>query len=83
LLRRTGGVICRGIVKRSSCPICKKPVEPRAENRSFPFCSVRCRQVDLGKWVSEEYRVADRPADEAEDELPTVEGGSDDESVPH
>ena len=32
-------------------PICGKPVPPRAENRSFPFCSHRCRLLDLGKWL--------------------------------
>jgi endogenous inhibitor of DNA gyrase (YacG/DUF329 family) len=54
-----------------ACPICKKPVPPRAENRSAPFCSERCKLLDLGKWLGEEYRVAgaragdgaERPAD--------------------
>ncbi len=39
------------------CPICRKPVAPRGENRAFPFCSERCRLLDLGKWLGEEYRV--------------------------
>lgn len=39
------------------CPICKKPVAPRGENRSFPFCSDRCRLLDLGKWLGEDYRI--------------------------
>ncbi|HEY4239286.1 MAG TPA: DNA gyrase inhibitor YacG [Kofleriaceae bacterium] len=39
------------------CPICKKPAAPRAENARFPFCSERCRLVDLGRWLGEEYRV--------------------------
>jgi len=37
------------------CPMCKKEValgEP-----DFPFCSERCRLIDLGKWASEEYRI--------------------------
>ena len=47
-----------------ACPICKKPVPPRAENRAFPFCSDRCKLVDLGKWLGEEYRVpGERPGD--------------------
>ena len=50
------------------CPICQKPVAGRAENRSFPFCSTRCRAVDLGKWLGEEYRVPDRHAEDREDE---------------
>jgi endogenous inhibitor of DNA gyrase (YacG/DUF329 family) len=52
------------------CSVCKKPVASRAENPAFPFCSKRCRMVDLGRWLGEEYRVPDRQADEQEDELP-------------
>jgi len=48
------------------CPICKKPATARAENPSFPFCSPRCKMVDLGKWLSEEYRV---PVEEESDEV--------------
>jgi endogenous inhibitor of DNA gyrase (YacG/DUF329 family) len=39
------------------CPICGKKARSRAENASAPFCSPRCKQVDLGKWLNEEYRV--------------------------
>jgi endogenous inhibitor of DNA gyrase (YacG/DUF329 family) len=46
------------------CPICEQPARPRAENKAAPFCSARCRQIDLGKWLSEEYRV---PAGESAD----------------
>ena len=52
------------------CSICRKPVAPRAGNPAFPFCSKRCRMVDLGRWLGEEYRMPDRQADEQEDELP-------------
>jgi endogenous inhibitor of DNA gyrase (YacG/DUF329 family) len=38
---------------------------PRAENRAFPFCSPRCKLVDLGKWLDEKYRVADTEASES------------------
>ena len=50
----------------SVCPICKKEAAPRGGNAAFPFCSARCKQVDLGKWLDEEYRVAtiDAPGDE-------------------
>lgn len=40
-----------------SCPICRKPVAPKGENSGFPFCSDRCRLVDLAKWLGEEYRI--------------------------
>jgi hypothetical protein len=38
------------------CPTCKKPVELTAED--FPFCSDRCRLLDLGAWASGAYRVS-------------------------
>ena len=41
----------------ASCPICRKPAPPRAGNPAFPFCSDRCKLIDLGKWLGEEYRV--------------------------
>ena len=52
------------------CVICKKTVAPRASNPSFPFCSPRCRTVDLGKWLGEEYRVPAGVQEEQEDEVP-------------
>jgi endogenous inhibitor of DNA gyrase (YacG/DUF329 family) len=41
-----------------NCPRCGSPVEWRPENRFRPFCSERCKLVDLGAWANEEYRVA-------------------------
>jgi hypothetical protein len=38
------------------CPICKKPVDPASEN--VPFCSDRCRLIDLGKWASGDYKIS-------------------------
>jgi len=38
------------------CPICKKAVAAGAEDS--PFCSERCRLIDLGKWASGQYVVA-------------------------
>jgi len=39
------------------CPVCSRKAGPRPANRDWPFCSARCRLVDLGKWLGEEYRV--------------------------
>ena len=49
-----------------ACPICKKPVEEPtgAEKSNFPFCSERCKLIDLGRWLSEDYGL---PKDESED----------------
>ena len=38
------------------CPICKKEVSSEAE--FFPFCSERCKIIDLGNWASEKYVVS-------------------------
>jgi endogenous inhibitor of DNA gyrase (YacG/DUF329 family) len=40
---------------------------PRAENGAFPFCSRRCRTIDLGNWLDEQYRVPVSDASEDED----------------
>jgi len=45
-----------------NCPACGKPVEWRPESRWRPFCSERCKQIDLGAWANDEYRV---PAEES------------------
>ncbi|GIX27588.1 DNA gyrase inhibitor YacG [Pelomicrobium sp. G1] len=39
------------------CPQCGKLVEWTPENRFRPFCSERCKLIDLGQWANEGYRV--------------------------
>ncbi len=46
---------------RRPCPRCGRP----SREASFPFCSDRCRLVDLGAWLSEAYTI---PAEEPDDE---------------
>jgi len=41
---------------RIICPICKKKTS-WDDNPFRPFCSERCRLIDLGKWASEDYRI--------------------------
>ncbi|MBP9113813.1 MAG: DNA gyrase inhibitor YacG [Polyangiaceae bacterium] len=50
------------------CPSCKKSIANDLPTR--PFCSTRCRQVDLGKWLNEEYRV---PVHDSNDEVETTD----------
>jgi len=38
------------------CPVCRKPSRPAEPG--FPFCSKRCRLIDLGAWLDERYRVS-------------------------
>jgi uncharacterized protein len=51
-----------------TCPHCGKEHQWDTGNRFRPFCSERCKLIDLGKWASEEYRVG-QPADEEEQEF--------------
>jgi len=48
------------------CPICKKGVKSTDSN--FPFCSDRCRTIDLGKWASGGY-VISAPVKDAEEPI--------------
>ena len=40
-----------------NCPRCGVPIEWTAEHHYRPFCSKRCKLIDLGAWASESYRV--------------------------
>ena len=46
------------------CPICKKEVKNTAPD--FPFCSERCRTIDLGKWASGAYVISSPVSDTEE-----------------
>ena len=39
------------------CPQCNAPVPWTAESKWRPFCSERCKLIDLGAWASERYRI--------------------------
>jgi len=62
-------------VRTVKCPTCGAAVKWLPENRFRPFCSERCKQIDLGAWASEAYRVpssappdsADRPDEPSQD----------------
>ena len=45
-----------------SCPTCKKETRYDANNPSRPFCSERCRLIDLGEWADEGHRIPGKPA---------------------
>jgi len=50
---------------KHQCPICKKPTDSK-NDADFPFCSERCRMLDLGAWSAEKYVVSDPIFDEEE-----------------
>jgi uncharacterized protein len=52
------------------CPICKKTV--KSTDTDFPFCSDRCRLIDLGKWASGGY-VISSPVTDSEEAIRDVD----------
>jgi len=47
------------------CPICGHGRSIMEENKFFPFCCARCKLIDLGRWLGEEYFIPD-------DEAPSI-----------
>jgi hypothetical protein len=50
------------------CPICKREFDPQ-QTAAMPFCSARCRDIDLGRWLDEQYTLPLVP-DPEDDEQP-------------
>jgi endogenous inhibitor of DNA gyrase (YacG/DUF329 family) len=59
------------------CPICKKAVAKASED--FPFCSERCRTIDLGKWASGQYVVSSQLQDTDDEEMQNLRDASDED----
>ncbi len=61
---------------RVTCPICQQVMEGQTvrEWPQFPFCSPRCKTIDLGRWLNESYRMRaedqEERTDSDEDDLP-------------
>ena len=65
-----GGPPLRVLRTEAKCPVCARPLDPEPPNKYRPFCSKRCADIDLGRWLKESYRV------------PTDEGPDSDASMP-
>lgn len=55
--------------RNSNCPICGR----RASPVHHPFCTPRCQEVDLGRWLTGTYRIPGPPA-ELDDDPPSSGG---------
>jgi endogenous inhibitor of DNA gyrase (YacG/DUF329 family) len=53
----------------STCPICGR----RASEATRPFCTPRCQEVDLGRWLTGGYRIPGPPAELEDDPPPSGE----------
>ncbi|MBK1716457.1 DNA gyrase inhibitor YacG [Thiocystis violacea] len=60
------------MVTTVACPHCGKPVAWTEQARWRPFCSERCRLIDLGDWIDEQHRIAD-PTDAPSEDPPASE----------
>ncbi|MEZ6143054.1 MAG: DNA gyrase inhibitor YacG [Zavarzinella sp.] len=50
----------------NKCDICDLPMPgPMNEWPEYPFCSKRCRTIDLGRWLGESYRFSSEPVDQS------------------
>ena len=53
-------------MNKARCPICNRDMHgERVEWPDFPFCSLRCRTIDLGRWLGEDYRIVISTPDES------------------
>ncbi len=55
-----------------NCPICKREVKPT--DPYMPFCSERCKLIDLGRWASEKYAIPG-PSSEPPEPKDDINGG--------
>ena len=64
---------CAEPMNKVQCPICDAAMPGNWQDYpDYPFCTRRCRMVDLGRWLGEGYRIADK---DAEDRSTPPEGG--------
>ena len=61
------------------CPICEKETDAKYK----PFCSRRCADVDLGKWLTGSYALPSTDPDDVEEAIDALEKELEDRSRPH
>lgn len=59
-----------------NCPHCGAPVEWKAESKWRPFCSERCRIIDLGAWANEDYTIPSREPAPMEEHIQDIKDTS-------
>jgi uncharacterized protein len=58
------------MVTTVKCPTCRRPVEWTPDSAYRPFCSERCRLIDLGAWFDEKHRIPDESPGATDDPIP-------------
>ena len=73
-------MLTRTATMKPVCPICRKALPNEDRSAPFPFCSARCKKLDLYRWFNEEYRISEpitpdnMPGLDADDSTPRREG---------
>ena len=71
------------MIRPQTCPICRKPLDADAAQQSsvYPFCSERCRQVDLFRWADGKYAIVE-PIDPDQIPFDEASGPNDEGQLP-
>jgi hypothetical protein len=55
------------VVATVKCPTCRRPVVWSEASSYRPFCSERCRLIDMGAWLTEQHKIPDESGGESEE----------------
>jgi endogenous inhibitor of DNA gyrase (YacG/DUF329 family) len=55
-------------ILKVKCPTCKKNSAEKNKNKYWPFCTNRCKLIDLGAWANEDYKIETQESGRIEDE---------------
>lgn len=65
------------MIKSVKCPTCNKKVKLSSESSFRPFCSERCRLIDLGEWAAEKNAIPAEPIPSTEEFPYPIDDGTD------
>lgn len=67
------------MIRPQTCPVCSKDLDVGAaqESKLFPFCSVRCQQIDLYRWATGRYAIVEPLERQRLEEMEEMEGMQD------
>jgi endogenous inhibitor of DNA gyrase (YacG/DUF329 family) len=65
------------VAQRLRCPTCQRPIQWSEQFPFRPFCSDRCRLIDLGTWLSEKHAIAGDPAENPDQAPPDADQARD------
>lgn len=70
------------IKRKPRCPVCRKRIDGPEKIQGklhfpvyFPFCSEKCKLIDLGRWFDQDYHISDTLLSFDEEEFEDLEGG--------